>query len=512
MEYRFARTKFSQTENGLRVVIQSSGFASVPDASTDSLSTLINFRDTKEIVLWRTPGHDGATRPTSLDSLPPLEYPPIDLDASSNLTIATTFGDENGVAFGWFNRWTDESIEEITGARPNESRYDRLRDGWLDVTSCQCVDGSLFVTCDPDMLSYRDWFQDEISVFIVTPEEALDYIDIYMKCLGEYLRHPRYSIRGRQSYYFSRLCGLIPSFSRTWTVANIAEIEIPDGEAIRHHLQSFYLRLLRMLQVKDVIATQYYQTADNETLFSMLGELNTFMPLATGTFDSLAWISRHLYEYKTDSIKLGKDDPERHRTILRLPEPGKANGLVNSIELHNKPLAQMLRSRESQNLIGIYYPARDSIQHRHPLSGLKYIWMEDNGSGRPSDTDDEKAFGLAILDLETDDAISKLDSEDASDYFSMWRIRHTGHYSLLEPYKFVTRALLELGVFYESFFERLGLFNLPNLSQESKALESEVESKRRLRTSFSIPFLLKHQRPLRWTGKIEQVAKRESRS
>ena len=107
---------------------------------------------------------------------------------------------------------------------------------------------------------------------------------------------------------------------------------------------------------------------------------------------------------------------------LKIKTGRQIKQLINHIDQRNKDLGSYLYSDYAQNLMSIFYPPRDSIQHRHPLRGIEYVRTVSQ-PGRPNlplgdiDSDMEKGYSLAVLDEDTEKAICLLDSDDPSDYF-----------------------------------------------------------------------------------------------
>ena len=118
--------------------------------------------------------------------------------------------------------------------------------------------------------------------------------------------------------------------------------------------------------------------------------------------------------------------------------------------------------------------------------------MEDRGGGFASRQVDEMSCSLAILDEDTARSTTTIDQEDPSDYFSEWGRRISGTTELLEPHKFVSKALKELCRLYDEFFKSLMLPSHSSISDVSKQNIQAVEQDRQqeIRRQFRIPFFL----------------------
>jgi hypothetical protein len=397
---------------------------------------------------------------------------------------------------GWalgYSRWDDKDLDEVFGAPPSSPKYGQRRESLLALEAGEAVGGHLFVTLSEDLLANRDWLQDRMTVFIVGLSEALYFLDVHLKRRGIYAYRASSHVAGKQGYYFKRVCESIPNFPIAWTTSLFGEGEIPTGQSVQRYLESLHLRLVPMFEIKDRIADLFYTQANNDTQYLMLREMNMFFPLVTGSFDSLAWLCRYLYQFRPQ--KTEEDWELRRRVVLKLPQ---GQELINHIEQANKPLGELLRSDAVQKLLEVFYPTRDSIQHRHPLAGVQYIWVEDRGLGIIPRAANEKAYSLALLDEDTAQAIGALDQDDASDYFTQWGLRTGGSSKLLEPHKFITQALNELRKFYDGFFQLLGLPSHQILSEATKQSVQAVEKERRdqYRHEFALPFFLDRDIPI----------------
>lgn len=363
-----------------------------------------------------------------------------------------------------------------------------------DMQAHEAIVGDVFVTEDKDALAFRDWIQGSIGVFILSVFEALDYLDVYLKKHGKYLYRPNYSA-SKKLYYWDRLCNLVPAFQETWIASAVAEQSLPNGEQVQDYLHSLSTRLLYMLEIKDRIASHFYTRADNEVQHDILRELNYFMTLTTGTFDALAWVMKYYYNFgPADS----GDVRFRQKIVLKLPPNKTSNSLINHVEGQNSVLGKVLKSQSTQQLINIFYHARDSIQHRHPIKGIQYIRAKARAGkivqllAREEDT----AYSLAILDPDTEQAISELDSDDPSDYFTYWGLRKLDEWAFLEPYKFVVQALRGLLEFYGEVLRLLHIGDCVSLTKPDLAnIEILIRGGVHRHPQFIIPFLLNRTLP-----------------
>ncbi|GEM_PF-4070600 len=499
MRYKYPRTRTRAADNTLRIILHTASFSHATSPQTEKLAVLEEFQREPGFIHWRTPIAANVTMQQALREVPSLCYLPSNPPAKSNFTVVMPYQGAEGQALG-YQRWDDSVLDEIFGVMPASPQCESVQEALLALDAGEAVLGHLFVTANEDLLIHRDWLQDRIPVFIVSLAEALDFIDVHLKRKGIYAYRASSHVIGEQGYYFQRVCEAIPNLPPAWTTSLFGESELPNGQAVQKYLESFHLRLVSMFEAKDNVADQFYRLADNDTQYRMLRELNTFFPMATGSFDALSWLSKHLYGFQPGKTEDDKDF--RQKVIFKLSNRQSTNGLINHIEQANKALGALLRSDTVQKLMDVFYPARDSIQHRHPLAGVQYTWVEDRGLGITVNKANEKAYSLAILDEDTAQAIGSLDQNDNSDYFSQWGIRVSGSTKLLEPYKFVTKALMELCEFYDEFFKNLGLALHPSLSDATKQSVQSVEKERKEHPwqAFATPFFLERDIPMIFGG------------
>lgn len=181
-------------------------------------------------------------------------------------------------------------------------------------------------------------------------------------------------------------------------------------------------------------------------------------------------------------------------------KPNDLSGLmphfVTEVGKHNPQLASFLNSTETRRLLAAFYPARDSIQHRHPLHGVLYIPARHGGvvaSGTQRvRVKQGKAYSLAVLGQQAATAIRNVDRNDRNDLFSEWGLlQNATREALVEPYKFVKTVLRTLLGFYERFFTVLNVSANPDLTEPIRQEASRIEDKRLAdKPPFATPFLL----------------------
>lgn len=496
MRYRYPRHTFPKRDNeDLSITLHGDNIVDVYSKQSIPIEALASFQGYSLVSLVLTPvrPEQHQRMPRSLGGITQLRYEKHESKLFGDGTFAVNIGSSSsGLAA---NQWTANMVEKIFGYLSGTPQNSKIRRLLKDMEAHRAMDADIFVTEDQDALAFRDWIQNHMSVFILNLYETLDYLDVHLKRHGKYLGTPHVSITGRRGYYWERLCELIPALPKTWTASIVAEKTLLNGEQIVNYTHSLYIRLIYMLETKDRIASAFYQKADNETQHEMLREINYFVALATGAFDALAWLLRYFYSFCPND---SEEDPKlRQRIVLKLRSKQSTNGLISHVEAQNKILGSFLRRKDTQNLMTIFYPSRDSMQHRHPLSGIQYVRAVARPAiGHLSPEEKDTAYNLAILDTDTERAIANLDSDDPSDYFTFWGVRKLHDVVFLEPYKFVVQALRKLALFYEHALQSLDIYNSSSLSESDVTRINQLEQERfSKRADFVIPFLLNRTLP-----------------
>ena len=298
--------------------------------------------------------------------------------------------------------WTKESVAEVWGFPVDSTDNEEVLQCLKDMSGHEARDRDVFVTENAKVLSRREWIEDREGVWVLSTAETLDYADVFFKNRGQYVVAPNATL-GAGLCYWSRLAELVPAFPRVWTTVLVVETSVPSGTDIKRHLQSFSERVTTMLRAKDMIGREFYKKANNLTQKAMLYHLSYFMMLATGTFDSFAWICKYLFNFQY-----------KHPVEVVIRGKKQNRKLLNHLEKVEPNVGGFLISDRVQTLLEVFYPSRDSIQHRHMLEGIQYSREKRHS---------EKEYSLVVLDEETKRAIGVRDEDDPSDYFTKWGVR-----------------------------------------------------------------------------------------
>lgn len=370
VRYRYPRHKFPEKDREhLRLTLHGENLVDVFTKESDNIQALSSFQEHELVSMTLTPIRTDQRLPETLGNITPLLYEKPNSKMPHDKYFVVLIGSSGSAAA--VDAWDADVVETVFSYPRGTTENSRIVRLLKDLEAHRGTDADIFVTEDNDALAFRDWIQDRIPVLILSVSEALDYMDVYLKRHGEYLYDPHRRISGNWFYYWERLCELLPTFPITWTATVFAVVSLPNGEQVQNYLRSLSTRLIYMLETKDRIASQFYRRSDSEVQYDMLRELNYFMMLTTGSFDALAWLLRYFYEFRPADSEQNQE--LRQRIVLKLRPTQSTNGLINHVEAGNGGLGSYLRSDQTQKIMNVFYPSRDSIQHRHPLSGIQYI-------------------------------------------------------------------------------------------------------------------------------------------
>jgi hypothetical protein len=294
----------------------------------------------------------------------------------------------------------------------------------IDVKVHQALGRHLFVTHNQSLLNLALIPRPERNVFVLSPTEAQRYVSLFLKAHGRYHIKTNHIVN-RSIYYWQRLWHLVPTFQKAWPYTVYGEENLPGGDHIADHMQSLYARLIGQMQASDRIGWLRYSIPTSDGRDEMLNQLNYFFMLATGVFDSLAWIALHRF-----GLQVGRLD-----VTLREERPlGRANLFFALLDAASPPLASFLRGRQQQAKIALFYAPRDTIQHRLVLTGAHF-----NSGQIISDCN------IAYLSRDDALAISAVDQVIPENMpFSEWglmRFPEDPERVILEPYRFTCTAL-----------------------------------------------------------------------
>ena len=284
-----------------------------------------------------------------------------------------------------------------------------------------------FVTLDEALLSWALVPERQKTFFALRPTLARRYVDLCLRAHGEFRVQPNHKVN-RGLYYWQRLWTLMPSFPSAWSRAVFGEGQSDDGNHIHAYMHALYARLIGMMQAYDRAGWLRYNNATNDTRDEVLNQLNYFIVLATGVFDSIAWLAKYRFQ-----IAINNNRERQSITVRRWGYRGVENPFFAKLEARSQAFANYLRDPVLQAKIMLFYEPRDSIQHRLVLTGAHL-----NTGQYLSDC------VVVFLDADAAAKIAVVDRTIAGDLpFSEWGVltfAESGD-SLLEPYRFMGTAL-----------------------------------------------------------------------
>lgn len=337
----------------------------------------------------------------------------------------------------------------------DEERKTRLLLALEGVAAHMGLGQHVFATENQELLSERLWIEGRTGALTMSLTEAREYMNLYLMQYDKYYVQPHLTVN-RGLYYLARMKQSFQALHSLSSAAVYGKAVIPNGEYLLDYLGNFSQRAMILHQIVDNIGVQFYQIPNNDTQDEMLYHLNFLVPLVTGMFDTLAWITDYRYNLNLN----------RRQVVLRVDNVNRPTAFVNQLAHHNQQLANLLLQPDVQSLINLFYPIRDSIQHRLLLKGLLYI-----------NADEIWACNLVTLTAEAAQGISAADARRSNSPFSQWGLLQMANDYCLEPYTFALTTLDRVRTFCNEYlqdleFEQL-IANHPDI--QAQVQQSAVE-------------------------------------
>lgn len=195
---------------------------------------------------------------------------------------------------------------------------------------------------------------------IITAAQALEMVRIILTANSRFYISAEVPVR-ESFYYLYRFKKLFRKFQYAWTIAAYAHGKgLP--EKIHDQLLSLGTRLEFICRSYDKVAFFSLKTPDYNDQNNQLYHLVYFIMLITGVFDDLAHIIDEFYNMETKS---------RKNISLRIPLGEKPNKFYQTLQFKNASLYQFLTTLAIQKGINVFYPLRDSLQHRELPLGVQ---------------------------------------------------------------------------------------------------------------------------------------------
>ena len=293
------------------------------------------------------------------------------------------------------------------------------------------------------------------SIMIITSEKLISIIECIEKRFGRYYLRPRVNT-SKGSYYWIQLHKNLQNFDKTWATAVFGVHEMNLNSKILYCTKSLGDRCMSLLEVADEIKHLYFESPDNEAGWDIANKLNYFVILVTGLLDNLAWLT--VYRYS-----LQKNYPEKKRQGVAL----NCNRNGTKRQLHEDILSsgqvdlfQLIKN--FQKRINLFYPIRDSVQHRLVLQYTRVENLKEE---------------WAKVMLKVDDSVVKAFNE--LDEIQYQKINPWGLYlvdekeKFIEPYTFIKKAINEIFLFTDQY---LNYLDYPDLVKNSLDTYKKVTS------------------------------------
>ena len=224
MRYRYPRHKFPKSDAmHLDITLHGESMVDVISNSATLIEVLVNFQDGSLVSLITTPFRPDQDKSlqSNLKNINQLSYE----DHESKFFGGKSFkvsSVNSGLALASDN-WSADVVERVFKYPTNTLKNIKMQRLLKDLEAHRAIDADIFVTEDQDALALRDLIQNHIPVLILSLNETLDYIDVHLKRHGSYLASSNMKITDRRGYYWERLYELVPTLSKTWITAVVAE-------------------------------------------------------------------------------------------------------------------------------------------------------------------------------------------------------------------------------------------------------------------------------------------------
>jgi hypothetical protein len=259
----------------------------------------------------------------------------------------------------------------------------------------------------------------------VSPLVALDLVRLLLVNRGMYY------LRGGSTvnegfYYLYRVKSVFRAYQPAWSAAVFGSSAL--GADVRDQLSSLGKRLCFLCRAADRGSHAALQRANNDTEDNALYHLAYFVMLATGVFDDLAWTLTYLYRLSLSRIQV----------VLKVNASRSSSPFLDALRAAAPSVAARVADPHLQNLLRVFYPIRDSLQHRQFLRGLLYV-------GGP--------WGVPKILFEfPTDAVQPIRDASTDGSGTDWGLGRAGE-SYVDPYAFLSRAFSAVATVHEAILE-----------------------------------------------------------
>lgn len=297
-----------------------------------------------------------------------------------------------------------QSVKRLNWAGVADGRED-LHPANIDLEFHTLLGRDLFITADENLLGdlytspatpHRERLFNK--TLVLPPLRAQRYIELYLNTFHDYRVTPNFLV-SRSIYYNRRMREAIPAFSAAWRYAVYGRDVLPRGDVIEDYLNALAHRMTWLMSAHDRIGWLRYSPISNDVVDEVVYQLNYFIVLATGVFDTLAWLSFHRYEMDTGMI-------DRNSVVLKRPRNNTPRRRIRSQRFYDQldivapELAAYLNDVQQQLRIRVFYGPRDSIQHRLVLTGIRAFSRNPLSNCTVTAIDQDTALDIQLVDAE----------------------------------------------------------------------------------------------------------------
>lgn len=193
----------------------------------------------------------------------------------------------------------------------------------------------------------------------ISPEDGIELIRILLVNLGHFYVVPGYKVN-EGYYYLYRFKKIFSEFQPAWSIIVSGQGYGSISQEVVNQFDSLSQRLEFICRATDKVSYYSLKQSNNDTQDNTLYHFGYLIMLITGIFDDLAWILTHIYKLRLNRME------------VVLKEPVKKKRFYGQLSEKNKELYNFLTTDHTQNLIKMFYPIRDALQHRQFIKGMKF--------------------------------------------------------------------------------------------------------------------------------------------
>jgi len=314
------------------------------------------------------------------------------------------------------------------------------------------------VSDDPDIRKLKNLYCRDRKHHFIKSSELIETLTRLERRRGIYYTSPSNTIN-KGMYYWRELLRQVPEFDKLWATA-VYGVQDPVGglpSELFEFAQSLGDRVMGLLELHDELEILTENSPHNDAEWDIVNRLNYFFVLVTGLLDNLAWIAL-----------------ARYGLISQYHQPGKWNNVSLQMRDKNgaiakKPfnltisnMSQQLYDHiyNHQDLISVFYPTRDSIQHRLVLSGSRVEYLDHDWATIMVSFHPDTLAALEVL-------------EPAKPYdLNTWGLFHFEHLRFVGPEAFSRTALSHLLAFTRKTLE---ILDMPAMLAGQPTLKAKVD-------------------------------------